>query len=555
MDTISQHALDFILNSLWQGCLILAVAALCDRLLRKAPARLGHTLWVIALVASALVPIWSARGQSGPKVPSTSVYYGSGTPKSVPNAPEHDAPPAPHSWKWFNLGSPTIIRSGALAAGTPLSVAVICGFLIFVLGRAIRLGKAWKRTRQIRQSARPDQTPDRILLAKRRCEEALGLRDIPLLYSAHVQGPITIGSVNPSIIAPENFFETTPELEASAALGHEMAHIARQDFLLNYICELVCLPVSFHPLTILAKKRLRACRESACDELVVEKIMNVSEYANSLVSMARRFVNSTRAGYSLGVFDGNLLEGRIKRLLTEPKLSSPMARRLFLTSLVLMTIGGLTSLSFSLRVGGDHPSIVRVIHSLAIPLELSTIGIIPSTSGSARLNYSLINRGQKRLIAAKISWRFILANGSSTQSTNTASYVFSRSMLAPGASDGSFSENIPWAKNDPSLVKKIEGQITFVEFADGTALGPDRGRSRVRLEGMWQTQVQAAQRLLSVYKTRGKAGLRRDINSDSKSDTTAERRLKRYIRSLDKARGFSAGLQQIKMEASTRLPH
>jgi hypothetical protein len=167
----------------------------------------------------------------------------------------------------------------------------------------------------------------------------------------------------------------------------------------------------------------------------------------------------------------------------------------------------------------------------------------------------LINRGQKRLIAAKISWRFILANGSSTQSTNTASYVFTRSMLAPGASDGSFSENIPWAKNDPSLVKKIEGQITFVEFADGTALGPDRGRSRVRLEGMWQTQVQAAQRLLSVYKTRGKAGLRRDINSDSKSDTTAERRLKRYIRSLDKARGFSAGLQQIKMEASTRLPH
>lgn len=554
MDTICQHALDFILNSLWQVCVILAVAAFCDRLLRKAPARLGHTLWVTALVASALVPILSTQSRSGRERPSVSVPYQMGTVKAVPNASTGNAHPASLSWKWFSPGSPTIIRMGPLAAGTPFSIAVVCGFLIFLLGRAIQLGKAWRRTQQIRQSARPHRAPDRILIAKRRCEEALGLHSIPLLYSAYVQVPVTLGSINPSIVAPENFFETTPEPEASAALGHEMAHIARRDFLLNYICELVWLPVSFHPLTTLAKRRLSASRESACDELVVERIMNASEYASSLVSMARRIVNSTRAGYSLGVFEGNLLEGRIKRLMRGPKLSSPMARTLFLTSLVLITVGGLTSLSFSLHVGGGHPSIVRVVHTRGIPLELSAIRIVPFSGGPARLHYSLTNRSRERLIAAKISWRFVLANGSSTRSTNTASYIFSRSMLAPGASDVSFAENIPWSKNNPSLVRKIEGQITFAEFADGIALGPDRGRSQARLEGMWRTQVQAAQQLLSVYKVRGGAGLRRDINSDRKSDTAAERRLKRYLRSLDKIKGFSAGLKQIEVEASTRLP-
>ena len=66
-------------------------------------------------------------------------------------------------------------------------------------------------------------------------------------------------------------------------LAHEMAHVARRDFLTNLFCELLSLPISFHPLTYLIKREIDRTRELACDELVTRRVLAPKVYARSLL--------------------------------------------------------------------------------------------------------------------------------------------------------------------------------------------------------------------------------------------------------------------------------
>src|ERR1041384_8029888 len=54
---ISEFILNFVLNSVWQVTAIFVVAAVASWLLRNGPARYRHTLWMIALIASLVVPL------------------------------------------------------------------------------------------------------------------------------------------------------------------------------------------------------------------------------------------------------------------------------------------------------------------------------------------------------------------------------------------------------------------------------------------------------------------------------------------------------------------
>src|SRR5438105_5053925 len=68
METISRTLLTVLINSLWQVALVAAVAALGARLMRSAPARFEHVLWVMALGLGVLLPASSAlrSARAGP---------------------------------------------------------------------------------------------------------------------------------------------------------------------------------------------------------------------------------------------------------------------------------------------------------------------------------------------------------------------------------------------------------------------------------------------------------------------------------------------------------
>ena len=317
METISRNLLTFLLNSLWQVPLAAAVAALACWFMRNGPARHRHMVWVAALIAAILLPLASVRrADSGPRLQfDPALAAAAGTPSA------HVAVQPPPA-------STPVARTVSLAATT---AGVLLGvYLLFVLCRIVLLARAALRTAQIRRSARAVAIPEPLRRVALRCAEACGAPGAELLFSAQISGPVAAG---PAIILPDSLLEETSEDVLTTAIGHEMAHIARCDFAGNILYEVLHLPLSFHPAAWLIRREIGRTREVACDELVTQRLLDARVYAQSIVRIAAGMTAVPSPGYSLGVFDGDILEERIRRLVERPATSLKRARLLLAAGL------------------------------------------------------------------------------------------------------------------------------------------------------------------------------------------------------------------------------
>jgi beta-lactamase regulating signal transducer with metallopeptidase domain len=323
MRGIENLALTFLLNSLWQAPLAAAVAAVVCRLMRSGPARHRHAVCVAGLVLALALPVasmrqWKSPAQTvavaAPVLADTGAAAGGGIPHT-------------------KAAGPLASRSVALPA-----MAASAALWMLALFLAIRIGRlAWAGSKTLRICRAATVLPLHAELAAR-CAEALGVRSAELRWSADISGPVTAGRL---VILPESMADA-PEEVLATAIGHEMAHIARHDFTLNLVYELMYLPLSFQPAAFWLRREIDRTRELACDELVTERLLEPRSYAQSMMTIAATMAGLARPGHTLGVFDGDILEERIKRLLARPAANLKRAR--------LMLAMGLGSLAVCLII-------------------------------------------------------------------------------------------------------------------------------------------------------------------------------------------------------------
>jgi TonB family protein len=106
--------------------------------------------------------------------------------------------------------------------------------------------------------------------------------------------PLTWGILRPVIILPAVAREW-PEDRRRIVICHELAHVARGDWLLQMCAELARGFYWFHPFAWVAARRLRQESECACDDSVLRCGIEPSNYANQLLELARTLKNSSRA--------------------------------------------------------------------------------------------------------------------------------------------------------------------------------------------------------------------------------------------------------------------
>jgi HEAT repeat protein len=163
--------------------------------------------------------------------------------------------------------------------------------------------------------------------------------------------PYTIGTLRPLIVLPEAFSSNVDESRLLSVIGHEMAHIARRDFLMNFFCELVALPISFHPLTFLIKQQIDRTRELACDELVTSHILAPKVYARSLLWAADLSRHYASQAFMLSIFDAQILEERIERIMrSNTRLGAGLARTLMLAAVIVLCFSAVSLSLFSLEL-------------------------------------------------------------------------------------------------------------------------------------------------------------------------------------------------------------
>ncbi|MGH9772210.1 MAG: hypothetical protein ACRD4Q_11005 [Candidatus Acidiferrales bacterium] len=224
-----------------------------------------------------------------------------------------------------------------------------------------------------------------------------------------------------------------------------------------------------------------------------------------------------------------------------------MTIAVFLGSLLLTVVAAAASAAGTVNI--------TIVPQPEIPLEISDVQVAATPAGVERLTYNLTDMSSQRLLAVEISWKFQLANGRTMNTRARADYLFSADgKLVPHATDPHAIGMLQHQGNTVP-VDQITGEITFAQFADGSALGPDPGPMRLWLTSERQGQMQALQQLLSVYKTQGESGLKNAIKTDSLSDTVAEHGLKMLLSSLEQKQGFPAVVARLKEGAATQPPN
>ena len=163
--------------------------------------------------------------------------------------------------------------------------------------------------------------------------------------------PVTIGLFHPVIILPEPLLREGNVDLLTSAIGHEFIHVARHDYLLNLIYELLFVPISFHPAAALLRRRVRQTRELCCDELVAERILNAEVYARSLVRLASSAPPLRRLSVTttVGIADADILEARIMSLLKKPELNTRWKKLLLVVVSLLLLVPCVAAASFASR--------------------------------------------------------------------------------------------------------------------------------------------------------------------------------------------------------------
>ena len=340
----SQLLLTILLNAVWQIALIAALASIGARLLRHSATRFQHWLWVAALCLSFLVPAitaFRALPDSSSPVAEASYERQLTNPVSIGVIGVSSERPRAN----FSSSSFQLDRS--------LALILLVAYFAFFCYRVFRLAQAWHTTRNMRNAAvklDTDETVDRIV---HQCERDLDLEpgQVRVYRSQSVPVPVTVGLFRPVIILPEALLEEGDADLLTSAIGHEFIHVARHDYALNFIYELLYLPVSFHPAAALLRRRIKQTRELCCDELVAERILNAETYARSLVALASSAPPLRRLSVTttVGIADADILEARIMSLLSKPKMNRRWKKLLLVAVSLLLVIPSIAAAAFAMR--------------------------------------------------------------------------------------------------------------------------------------------------------------------------------------------------------------
>lgn len=103
--------------------------------------------------------------------------------------------------------------------------------------------------------------------------------------SLKITTPMVTGFIKPVILFPLGLINQLSVQEVESILAHEMAHIKRHDYILNFIQSLAEVLFYYHPAIWFISNRIRAERENCCDDMAIQFSGSSISYAKTLVKL------------------------------------------------------------------------------------------------------------------------------------------------------------------------------------------------------------------------------------------------------------------------------
>lgn len=212
-------------------------------------------------------------------------------------------------------------------------------FALWVLGSmlfAMRFVWGYARVQRLRKR-NTEPVPSEIEAILTRLSKKIGLtRAVQVLQSGSIDTPMVIGALRPVVLLPVGLLSGLSPEQIECILAHELAHIKRNDYLINIFQSMVEILFFFHPAVWWVSNMVREERENCCDETVLSLKNDNMVYARALLNLeSLRSANPNLAMASNG---GSLFK-RIKRITgAEARETRFYSRGLFVAMLTLTLI-------------------------------------------------------------------------------------------------------------------------------------------------------------------------------------------------------------------------
>lgn len=193
----------------------------------------------------------------------------------------------------------------------PWLTSIVTVWILGVLICAMRPLLSWIAIRRWRRVGTTPAGKEATELMLRLMERLKIGRTVEILQSTLVHVPLVVGYVRPMILLPASLLSKLPTSQLEAIIAHELAHVRRHDFLVNFMQTIIETLFFYHPAIWWISHRIRIERENCCDDLVVQTLGNRVEYGRALVAVEQLRTESNVL--ALGVSDGSML-ARIRRI-------------------------------------------------------------------------------------------------------------------------------------------------------------------------------------------------------------------------------------------------
>ncbi len=110
-------------------------------------------------------------------------------------------------------------------------------------------------------------------------------RPIAVVSSALARAPFVIGHFAPVIVLPLTVATGMPWPQLRLILAHEIAHLRRADYLINWLQIALEVLLFFHPAVRWLSEELRRLREACCDDMVVAFAGGRGDYTRALLAL------------------------------------------------------------------------------------------------------------------------------------------------------------------------------------------------------------------------------------------------------------------------------
>jgi bla regulator protein BlaR1 len=179
------------------------------------------------------------------------------------------------------------------------------------------------------------------------------LRPVKLFISNRISVPMMLGVIKPVILLPVATINHLSTEQVEAILLHELAHIRRQDYLLNIFQTIVETILFFNPFVWLLSSIIRKEREHCCDDMVVASAANPLPYAKALAILEGNRINTNSLTLA-ATGRKNQLFHRIKRIMEMKKKNLNYGQ-------LTIIIVALVTLTFTIAMFTFTPSLAQKV--------------------------------------------------------------------------------------------------------------------------------------------------------------------------------------------------